>query len=122
MTLDEYLESVKNKPYRANKHNCIKFTNECWKITYGKYWAEDFLKVKTFKEISAEYESAVAAVDSKLDRQTLVTAHSLVAIKVPTDTLAEGLVFGYCLGAESVFVGKKGLEYRPTKLIRYCWR
>jgi len=121
LTLESYLEQVQYKPFSIEDHNCIQFTNHCWKVVYNHYWSEDWLKVRHFDELP-QFSTPVEAVSSRLQRQLIVTRHSLVAIKLAQDTYAQGLVFGFCLGKESVFVGETGLRYVPTKIVRYCWK
>ena len=42
-SLNQYINSARNKPFAWGKNDCLTFTNDAFRAIYGKGWADDWL-------------------------------------------------------------------------------
>lgn len=118
--LAEYLKLKAQQSFDIKTNNCVQFSNECWKIYYGQYWGEEYMKLSSFEECGLA--NPLAAADKYLTRSEKPQEGHLVVVKVPGDTYLHGLATGFCVGDLSVFLNTKGVRYLPTKLATYSWK
>ncbi len=120
--LGNYLSSVEHTPYKLYEHDCLIFTNRCWKILHGSPWCEEWLLL--YAEMASVedlgYPTLEAAVASRLAKSP-ATYGSLVALQ-SANAKPLGYALGICLGDKCAFVGTNGLVYIPTRAIKLSWK
>lgn len=113
LTLNGYINEVRQKPFKLYEHDCFIFTNRCWEITHGKPWFE----------YSGNYGDIIGRLpelDSLFKVSERPVKNGLVSTRSMQAHLT-GACFGFCIGSKSIFVGYKGLIFLPSYKIDKCW-
>lgn len=117
----EFIDSVRDKPFKWGSHDCIHFTAACVGLQLGV----NFKLPKYATYVGALRKSKsyniVQTLDGLFTRVTaLPTTGAIVAIPDPEDR-----TFGYAIGIVSythgVFVAKNGLEFKRLSGDELFW-
>lgn len=132
--LNRYLRIVADKPFKYGEHDCVRFTNEAWRVMYGEGWADDWIgrydretpfgvRVKRPDDLRKEFgfNTFDDAADARLTRvQGVPPLGALVATKDVT-TWMIGYALGVCVGAKCAFLSERGVLYRPVTDVTRAW-
>jgi hypothetical protein len=128
--LNDYLKAVKGKPFEWGQHDCLTFTNNAYKVMYGKGWADDWLDrymvdgrplrrrelIKEFKFSDFNF-----AVDTKLLRYAGIPPLGALVTTKQAQRWATGVAMGICTGTRAVFLSKQDVLYLPLDAIEQSW-
>jgi hypothetical protein len=131
--LDEYLESVRSKPFTWGTHDCMTFANDCVRVQRGLPFADDWTGgYRTAKQCLAHYLrklrsnnrlDIIDAIDHRLSRirTTLPPRGSIIAKPVSNDEAFTGYALGVVVSDLAAFVGPKGLVFMPVQERDIFW-
>jgi hypothetical protein len=128
--LNNYLAMIKNKPFQWGVHDCLTFTNDCFREMHGEGWADDWLGryminnrpmrrtelIKEFKSINFNH-----AVDQKLERVEGVPPLGALVTTRHSQRWITGVAMGICTGTKGAFLTKNGVLYLPLDYIENAW-
>lgn len=125
--LNEYLESVRHKPFAWGTHDCMTFANDCVRAQRGTGFADDWLgSYRTPKQCLAHYMrklrsnnrlDIIDGMDHRLNRirTTIPPRGSIVAKPVSNDEAFTGFALGVAVSDLAAFVGPDGLNFMPIQ-------
>lgn len=128
--LARYVNDHRDVDFELGKHDCFTFTNGAWRVLYGEGYADGIigkyagLGPKAFKALlKAEFghPEIVDCFDAHLTRVEDIPPRGAI---VATDDCARwisGRALGIAVGIYGVFVGDKGVVYKPITEITEAW-
>jgi hypothetical protein len=128
--LNDYLKSIKGKPFEWGVHDCLTFTNDAFREMYGEGWADDWLgrymdgkRVLNKRELKAEFGHSVfeRAVDLRLRRVHHVPPLGALVTTKRARRWVTGVALGICTGTKAVFLDKVGVLHLPLDDIDAGW-
>lgn len=129
-SLNDYLKSVKDRPFEWGKHDCLTFTNDAFKLMYGTGWADDWLgrymidgKPMRKQQLIKEFRTSNfdSAVDKKLKRIDYIPPLGALVTTKKAQRWVTGVAMGLSTGSKAVFLSKEGLIYLPFANIEQAW-
>ena len=128
--LNQYIQEVKEVPFKWGVNDCLIFTNEAWKRMYGHGWAEDWLgrymtprgpmkKNQLIKEFG--FTDFTSAVDERLTRITSVPPRGSLVTTKKTQRWFIGCALGISVGTKAAFLSDKGVIYLPLDDVDKSW-
>ncbi len=118
--LHAYLDLVRARPFAWGTHDCLIFTNACWRSVYGFGWADDWMsryhedgRPRRREALQREFGFMCvrAAIDARLNRVIGTPPRgALVSNCLPESSILR-LAFGFSLGDRAVFVGRDQLYF-----------
>ena len=129
-SLNDYLNSVRDKSFEWGEHDCLTFTNNAYKAMYGKGWADDWLgrymngsMALRRSELKKEFgfSSFTSAVDKKLHRIGHIPPLGALVTTKEAQRWIIGVAMGICTGTKAVFLSKEGMLFLPLDYIHQAW-
>lgn len=129
-SLNLYLKSVKDIPFKWGSHDCLTFTNNAYHAMYGQGWADDWLGRYISEgiflrrnELKKEYgfKTFSDAVDQRLKRVNHVPPLGALVTTKAAQRWVIGVAMGICTGTKAVFLSKEGVLYLPLDYIHQAW-
>ena len=129
--LQNYLDSLSNTPLEPGVHDCIVFTNQCWRLLYGKGWADDVIgqygaKGRYYAASFLQRKYAVSNIEQFVDRRLQrclpgIFVEGALALFPEKDALQTGVGFGIVLGRYTVCLNAVGVAYASTRTMKAMW-
>jgi hypothetical protein len=132
--LTAYLRQVKDRPFLWGEHDCLTFTNSCWRAMHGSGWADDWLgrymlnasngrKCMGRDQLRREfgYFSFVQAVDDRLTQVKHIPPRGALVATDKVKRWAIGYGLGICVGSKCAFLSDNGVIYLPVTNIARAW-
>lgn len=129
-SLNAYLKSIKDKPFKWGEHDCLTFSNTAWHVMYGHGWADDWLgrymdgqRVKRRDEIKAEYgrSNFIDAVDERLTRYNGIPPRGALIYTKSARRWVTGGALGISVGSHGAFLSETSVLYLPIDVTDKAW-
>ena len=129
-SLNNYLKSVRRKPFVWGSHDCLTFTNDAFKAMHGAGWADDWLgrymdgsRILRRNELKLEFrhQNFFSAVDARLHRVDCVPPLGALVTTDKARRWVTGVAMGVCVGTKAAFLDKAGVIYMSIDDINGAW-
>ena len=129
-SLNQYINTVRNKPFQWGKNDCLTFTNDAFHAMYGKGWADDWLdryladntpirRNELIKEFG--FRSFSEAVGQRLNRIDHIPPLGALVTTKHAEKWIIGVAMGISTGTRAVFLSKKGVIHLPMESVHEAW-
>lgn len=125
--MTEYVRSVSQTPFEIGVFDCLIFTNNCFRIIYGKGWCDDWLgrycSLNTRGQLKREFgfDDVFSALDSKLVRGPVIPKRWSLCISDKASSWIMGTAFGFSIGNGCLFLDKVGTRVLPISEVSASW-
>lgn len=129
-SLNEYIRSVRHKPFLWGEHDCLVFSNDAFRAFHGWGYADDWLgryvkdgepilpsKMRVeFGEIDFD-----EAIEKRLDPIYHVPPRGALVGTKRAKRWVVGYSLGICMGIKAAFLSRNGVIYLPLDDIEKAW-
>jgi len=128
--LNQYLLTVRDKPFEWHKNDCFIFTNNAFRAMYGEGWADDWVGkyIKNGKYLGRDglrevfqADTLVEAIDRKLERVTFVPPRGALVTTNKAKSWVISYALGISVGSNAVFLGRDGVISIPIEYTNDAW-
>jgi hypothetical protein len=128
--LNDYIRSVRGKPFKWGHHDCLIFSNDAFKAFHGFGYADDWVgeymagddpmlpsrlrdrfKAQTFDE----------AIEKRLDPIGYTPPRGALVATKQIERWLIGYALGVCVGTKAAFLSRAGVIYSPLDEIDKAW-
>jgi hypothetical protein len=128
--LNEYIRSVRKKPFEWGKHDCLTFSNDAFRAFHGFGYADDWLGryIKDGKpllpsQMRVEFGAIDfdEAVEVKLEPISYVPPRGALVATKKIDGWYIGYGLGISMGSKAAFISKWGVVYSSLDDVVKAW-
>lgn len=129
-SLNEYIKSVRDKPFEWGVHDCLIFSNTAFRAYHGWGYADDWLGryVKDGNPLlPSQMRVEFGAIDfdeavgERLQPITHVPPKGALVATKKAERWAVGYALGISVGIKAAFLSRQGVVYFPLDDVAKAW-
>ena len=131
-SLNQYINSARNKPFEWGKNDCLTFTNDAFRAIYGKGWADDWLdrymentmpigRKQLEQEFGFKIRELSAKISERLNKINYVPPLGALVTTKQCQRWIIGFALGISTGSKAVFLSKDGVIHLPMEAVHEAW-